>query len=207
MATISKMYKFEAAHILPRHPGKCSNMHGHSWKVEVCISGEIMKETGFVMDFNDLDEWVEPIIRRFDHRLLNCFVRYPSSEYMAMHICHLLEGMMPFEYRDTCDKLVVRVSETEKCWAEFVYDHEGRKLLHTAPADAEWRSPDACIKSGDPIIPVLRKIENELPQLQDAYINLLTDLEQLRLYIAMADTDPLLPDFTEKDTGENDRAN
>ena len=38
---IGKLFKFEAAHRLPNHPGKCKNLHGHSYKLEVVVNGEV----------------------------------------------------------------------------------------------------------------------------------------------------------------------
>lgn len=69
--TIYKTFMFEASHILPKHPGQCSRLHGHSWKLSVGISGPIDKETGFVADYAKLSELVKAhIIMRVDHQHL-----------------------------------------------------------------------------------------------------------------------------------------
>lgn len=67
---ITKTYRFEASHILPRHPGKCSRLHGHSWVLHVSVEGSINPETGFVMDFGDISKVVKPIVEKLDHRHL-----------------------------------------------------------------------------------------------------------------------------------------
>jgi 6-pyruvoyltetrahydropterin/6-carboxytetrahydropterin synthase len=65
---ITKTFRFEASHVLPKHPGKCSRLHGHSWVLHVSVAGQINPETGFVVDYGDLKELVErEIIARLDH--------------------------------------------------------------------------------------------------------------------------------------------
>ena len=68
---ISKDFGFEASHCLPRHPGKCSRLHGHSWKLTVAISGPVNEATGFVEDYGDLKAIIETyIISKLDHQHL-----------------------------------------------------------------------------------------------------------------------------------------
>ena len=68
---ISKSFTFEASHILPRHPGKCSRLHGHSWKLTVSVSGPVQHESGFVVDYAILGELVKAnVVDRCDHRHL-----------------------------------------------------------------------------------------------------------------------------------------
>lgn len=66
--TVYKNFTFEASHVLPRHPGKCSRLHGHSWKLTVGVSGLVNKESGFVIDYNVLSEAVKAhVINNVDH--------------------------------------------------------------------------------------------------------------------------------------------
>ena len=67
---LRKTYRFEASHILPKHPGKCSRLHGHSWVLHVAVRGPVNRETGFVMDFGDISKVVKPIVEALDHRHL-----------------------------------------------------------------------------------------------------------------------------------------
>jgi len=67
---LRKMFRFEASHILPKHSGKCSRLHGHSWVLHVEVDGDIDPETGFVMDFAEISNKVHPLIERLDHRHL-----------------------------------------------------------------------------------------------------------------------------------------
>lgn len=190
---VRKQYKFEAAHFLPRHAGKCRDLHGHSWKIDVELSGNIDKDTGFVFDFDLLDMWVEPFIDRFDHKLLNCFVRYPSSENIAIHFAHELRASIPFLYH--VDRIVIQVSETEKSWARFATDDpEDLCVLNTCSADAEWRSPDIGLKTGADLALELGNAMAMMPDNLKRYVDALTMVEQLKLYIASMNDSPNLPD-------------
>src|SRR3954465_5140282 len=70
---LKKEYRFEAAHFLPRVPAghKCSRMHGHSYRVELSLTGPGNPATGWLIDFADIDDaWIE-LHDRLDHRTLN----------------------------------------------------------------------------------------------------------------------------------------
>ena len=85
---LERTYRFEAAHFLPKVPPghKCARMHGHSYQIDVIIEGEIGQETGWVMDFADIDEHVTPLVRRLDHHVLNEIedLANPTSELLAV---------------------------------------------------------------------------------------------------------------------------
>lgn len=63
---ILKKFKWEAAHRLPRHEGKCRHLHGHSYKMEVELEGEAGAD-GMVMDFNELKKIIQPLVEQLDH--------------------------------------------------------------------------------------------------------------------------------------------
>lgn len=72
MVTITRTYRFESAHFLPKVPDghRCGRVHGHNYRVDVSIAGE-PDECGWVMDFYELDQRVKPLINALDHRCLN----------------------------------------------------------------------------------------------------------------------------------------
>lgn len=80
---ISKTFRFEASHILPKHPGKCSRLHGHSYQVQVTVLGSVHPATGFVIDFAEIKKIVQPLVDKLDHQHLNRFMSYPSAENIA----------------------------------------------------------------------------------------------------------------------------
>lgn len=105
---VVKEFRFEAAHILPSHPGKCSKFHGHSWVLRIGVTGPVNNDTGFVIDFLDLKGLVQPLIDRWDHSYLGCaelsdtstgkptmipktFMGYPSSENVVLYVVSYLQ--------------------------------------------------------------------------------------------------------------------
>lgn len=70
--TVEKLYEFESAHQLTTscHSAECERMHGHSYKAKIGIEALELNDEEMVVNFNQLDEVVKPIIEQMDHRLL-----------------------------------------------------------------------------------------------------------------------------------------
>ena len=83
-------YRFESAHFLPKVPEghRCRRMHGHSFKIDVVLGGPMNEESGFLIDFYDVDRVVQPVIDSLDHRLLNEIpgLENPTSEILARYV-------------------------------------------------------------------------------------------------------------------------
>jgi 6-pyruvoyltetrahydropterin/6-carboxytetrahydropterin synthase len=96
---LERSYRFEAAHFLPRVPPghKCARMHGHSYRIEIAIEGEVDAERGWVMDFAEIDEHVAPLIHQLDHQVLNEIdgLSNPTSELLARWFWRKLAAWMP----------------------------------------------------------------------------------------------------------------
>ena len=84
---IFKSFTLEAAHRLPNVPPghKCARLHGHSFRIELHVSGEPDPHAGWVMDFADLKAAFAPIYERLDHHYLNDIdgLENPTSERLA----------------------------------------------------------------------------------------------------------------------------
>lgn len=80
--------------MLPHHPGKCSRMHGHSYRVEVAVSGTLAASgpsTGMVIDFDELSAVVRgEVIDALDHTTLNDLMANPTAEEIALWIWRTL---------------------------------------------------------------------------------------------------------------------
>ncbi len=78
---------FSAAHQLRGYKGKCENLHGHNWKVQVVVSEERVNEIGLVIDFHEFKRIVNEVILTLDHSVLNEIFPFteinPSSENIA----------------------------------------------------------------------------------------------------------------------------
>ena len=97
---IYRTYTLHSARFIPtldtNHP--CSKMHGHTFKIIIEIDGSIDEQTGFVMDFYDLDIIVnDKIINKIDHKILNDIegLENPSSEHLSVWIWNQLIVHIP----------------------------------------------------------------------------------------------------------------
>jgi len=92
-------YRFEAAHRLPKVPPghRCARLHGHSYRIEVEVSGPVDEETGWLVDFYDMDRAVQPVIEELDHRLLNDIagLENPTSERLCHYLWQRLSPALP----------------------------------------------------------------------------------------------------------------
>lgn len=87
---VTKIVKFDAAHRLPNYQGKCANLHGHTWTLEVSAEGKRDPISGMVMDFSEMQTFLEPIIARLDHGFLNDIIPLPTCENLLIAIGEML---------------------------------------------------------------------------------------------------------------------
>ncbi|HML18160.1 MAG TPA: 6-carboxytetrahydropterin synthase QueD [Bryobacteraceae bacterium] len=87
MFEVSVEQSFAAGHALRNYKGKCENVHGHNFKVQVTIEGEKLDEAGLLVDFLDVKKVMRAVIDRLDHQFLNDVppfdVKNPSAENIA----------------------------------------------------------------------------------------------------------------------------
>jgi 6-pyruvoyltetrahydropterin/6-carboxytetrahydropterin synthase len=96
---IFKVFTVEAAHRLPHVPDghKCARLHGHSFRIELHLSGPIDPRAGWVMDFADVKAAFKPIYDRLDHHYLNDIpgLDNPTSEQLATWIWDQAKPVLP----------------------------------------------------------------------------------------------------------------
>ncbi|GAB4111398.1 MAG: 6-carboxytetrahydropterin synthase QueD [Spirochaetota bacterium] len=87
-----------AAHQLKGYKGKCENIHGHNWKVEVSVYGQKLNDIGILIDFHDLKDMLKTVLQEFDHKNLNDIQEFahqnPSSELLSKIIYQKIEKML-----------------------------------------------------------------------------------------------------------------
>jgi 6-pyruvoyltetrahydropterin/6-carboxytetrahydropterin synthase len=97
--TVVREVRFEAAHHLPRTPEghKCRRLHGHSYRVEIHVTGPVDPEKGWVCDFDDLRRAFTPLREQLDHHTLNDIegLENPTSELLARWIWERLSPALP----------------------------------------------------------------------------------------------------------------
>ncbi len=90
MYEITVLSHFSGAHRLRYLHGKCEDLHGHNWKVEVSVVSNRIGKEGVVIDFGLLKQKVEKIMKTLDHTYLNDLPYFsgiePSSENIAKYI-------------------------------------------------------------------------------------------------------------------------
>lgn len=111
---IYKIFYIEAAHRLPNVPAvhKCGRLHGHSFKIEIHVSGKVGKESGWVLDFADIKSVFQPFYEQLDHNYLNEIegLENPTSENLARWIWEKVQPGLPL-----LSKVVVNETCTSGC--------------------------------------------------------------------------------------------
>ncbi len=131
---IAKEFRWEMGHRLPFHEGGCRNVHGHSYRMRVVVTGEL-DENGMVIDYFDIRAIVDPIVEQVDHAFLcdesdremltfleahdmkRVVVSFPSTAeniagWMLGQVADSLKGYTNLE------TIAVRLYETERTYAE-----------------------------------------------------------------------------------------
>ena len=124
MYEVSIDEEFSAAHALRGYKGKCENLHGHNWKVEVYVRGDRLDEIGMLVDFRELKAATRRVMNHLDHRNLNELKPFdnemnPSSEHLAGFILHEVAAQINNE---RVKVYKVRVWETPSTSATYEID-------------------------------------------------------------------------------------
>ena len=111
---IFKTFTIEAAHRLPHVPAghKCARLHGHSFRVELRVSGEPDPHSGWIMDFAEIKTAFHPLYEQLDHQYLNDIkgLENPTSERLAQWIWARLKPVLPL-----LSEIVVHETCTSGC--------------------------------------------------------------------------------------------
>lgn len=90
--------EFSAAHRLRGYRGKCENMHGHNWRVELTIEADELDDIGMVMDFAHARRMLNEVLEPLDHRLLDDLEYFqahnPTSEQVARYVYREIKGRL-----------------------------------------------------------------------------------------------------------------
>ena len=111
---LSKTFHFEAAHDLPTFPAdhKCRRLHGHSFRFDVVVEGEVDPAKGYLIDYGDIKKAAEPIVKRLDHYYLNEIdgLSNPTSEVLAKWLFDRLKPTLP-----QLSEIIVYETCTSRC--------------------------------------------------------------------------------------------
>ena len=116
MFEINVVGEFSAAHNLRGYLGKCEELHGHNWKVEVIITGRKLSKTGMLVDFKQIKSRLNKVLDKLDHKHLNRLSYFkrvnPTSENIAKYIYNNLK-LRPSSLKS------VTVWESDNCSAIY----------------------------------------------------------------------------------------
>jgi 6-pyruvoyltetrahydropterin/6-carboxytetrahydropterin synthase len=108
--------EFDAAHKIVGYEGKCKNLHGHTWKVEVFILGKSLDKIGILIDYGVLKEKLRETTDNLDHSYLNDkpAIGNPTSENIAKFIFEKIKKLP-----DQVKLERVRIWESPRSWCEY----------------------------------------------------------------------------------------
>jgi len=99
MYSIKVEANFSSAHNLRGYKGKCEELHGHNWKVEVTVSKDVLDKCGMVLDFKYLKKKLNGTLEKLDHKYLNNIPYFkkvnPTSENIAKYIYDSIRRQVP----------------------------------------------------------------------------------------------------------------
>ncbi len=111
---LTKTFHFEAAHDLPTFPEghKCRRLHGHSFRFDVIVEGEVDPAKGYLIDYGDIKTAAKPIVKRLDHYYLNEIegLSNPTAENIARWLWQHLKPALP-----ALSEIIVHETCTSSC--------------------------------------------------------------------------------------------
>ena len=119
MLSVTKKFEFAYAHFLPKHKGKCINLHGHGGVLEVELiktktTDQLCDYEGMIIDFGDMKRLVnEAVIDKLDHQYLNDLMEIPTAENLVWWVVIELENVFGYSLQR------VRIYETPNSYAEW----------------------------------------------------------------------------------------
>lgn len=137
MFYLSKDFRFEASHQLPDHDGKCSRLHGHSWKMTVTVAGRNLQPEGgnnpkanMLADYADIKAIVGPFVDKYlDHHHLNHSLneRSPTSEVIAEWAFSMIDDRIKRDGLSNVSLFAIKIEET--CTSACLYIPDGDKAV------------------------------------------------------------------------------
>jgi 6-pyruvoyltetrahydropterin/6-carboxytetrahydropterin synthase len=142
---ITKEFSFEMAHALWNYDGSCSNIHGHSYKLSVTLSGipvndKMSPKYGMVVDFTDIKKWVKnTIVDEFDHALL---ISSDADLESVKSTKQMFNKLRVTPFQPTCENLLLYIADKIKNQLPVEISLYSLKLRETGSSYAEWYAED-----------------------------------------------------------------
>ncbi|TAL69064.1 MAG: 6-carboxytetrahydropterin synthase QueD [Bacteroidetes bacterium] len=131
---IAKEFKWEMSHRLPFHKGECKNIHGHSYKLRIELSGKV-DDNGMLIDYYNIEKIVMPLVRKLDHAficneadtlMLEFLTKHNFKHYVikenttAENLADFFISKLSPQFKNysNINHIIIRVYETEDAYAE-----------------------------------------------------------------------------------------
>lgn len=143
---ITKQFSFETGHALYGYDGKCKNVHGHSYRLDVTVIGAPISDTnnvkyGMVIDFSDLKKIVKSeIVDVFDHATV--FNKNTPHVELAKELADRGHNVLLVDYQPTSEMMVIDFAKKIKKYLPKNIELHALKLQETATSFAEWYASD-----------------------------------------------------------------
>lgn len=139
---VTKETTFDSAHMLSNYQGKCHNLHGHTYKLQVTLEGDLTKEgdsQGMVMDFNELNQYMDVVSNSFDHAII-----FSDSGYRSIAEESLFKWANSFDMnyivmpgKCTCETMAIYIKEMIKSLVDMQRVEVSVRLWETPTSFAE----------------------------------------------------------------------
>ena len=120
MFEVAVEHEFSAGHALRGYQGKCENIHGHNYKIQIVVAGEKLDSIGLLMDFKNIRTQIHSTADRLDHQFLNELPPFdeinPSAENLAKYF---FEEIQQVYQNGNLNVKSVTVWESNKTWATY----------------------------------------------------------------------------------------
>jgi 6-pyruvoyltetrahydropterin/6-carboxytetrahydropterin synthase len=141
MLSVTKIFRFEAAHVIHGYPGKCSRIHGHSYELQVTVALRHAPEgylpgTGMVMDFGDLKRMVnDKVIRQLDHKFIVSQACLNDRKYNVGQ-----DELVVMEVEPTAENILEWLSREIRAVLPQNISLQHLRLYETKDSFAEWNN-------------------------------------------------------------------
>ena len=148
---ITRKFSFEAAHALLGYDGACKHIHGHSYKLEVCLLRMVRQETGhpkdgMVMDFGDLKKLVQTlVIESWDNALL---LHQNTRPEFISQLRQNEEKLQLLPYQPSCENMLLDIKDHPQANIPTGIQLVRLLLSETENSYAEWYAADNNLSGG-----------------------------------------------------------
>ncbi|MEI6609392.1 MAG: 6-carboxytetrahydropterin synthase QueD [Deltaproteobacteria bacterium] len=121
MYEVTIIKSFSAAHLLTQIGGKCEELHGHNFKVEVTLAAPNLNESGLLIDFRIVKKWLNEILDQMDHKHLNELPYFAGLNPSAENIAKYIYDQMKLKIKESQVRIArIKVWESENAVVTYI---------------------------------------------------------------------------------------